>query len=243
MIHIFPKQVGQRVVAIGNPFGLDQSVSAGVISSLNREMQSIGGAKIQNCIQTDAAINPGNSGGPLLNSKGRLIGINTAIITTSGSSAGIGFAVPIDKVRGVIDDMISNDRVANNPGRGAAPGWLGADLASSALSAALIQKYYPDLDAKGGGVFISKVQEGSPAALAGLTPLTMNSSGTVVVGDRIKAICGREVSSRDDLIQDVKSRVSGEEIALTIVGGTGQARVIYVKLASKRNNKSVEREK
>ena len=230
--------MGQRVVAIGNPFGLDQSVSAGVVSSLNREMQSIGDAKIQNCIQTDASINPGNSGGPLLNSKGQLIGINTAIITTSGSSAGVGFAVPADKVRGAIEDIISNDRIANNPGR-AAPGWLGADLASPALAATLIQKYYPDLKGKDAGVFISNVQDGSPAALAGLTPLTINSNGSIVVGDRIKAIGGREVSSRDDLKEDMKKRIVGEEVALTVVDGAGQGRVIYVKLASKQNKSTI----
>ena len=233
-MYLFSTQVGQRVVAIGNPFLLDQSVSAGVVSSLNREMQSIGGAKIQNCIQTDAAINPGNSGGPLLNSKGQLIGINTAIITTSGSSAGIGFAIPSDKVKGVIEDIISNDRIANNPGR-AAPGWLGADLASPALAATLTQKYFPDVDAKDAGVFISQVQEGSPAALAGLTPLTMNSSGSVIVGDRIKAIGGRDVVSRDDLKEDMKKRIVGEEVALTLVDGAGQGRVVYVKLASRQN--------
>eukprot|EP00561_Arcocellulus_cornucervis_P008785 CAMPEP_0185827510 /NCGR_PEP_ID=MMETSP1322-20130828/32087_1 /TAXON_ID=265543 /ORGANISM="Minutocellus polymorphus, Strain RCC2270" /LENGTH=483 /DNA_ID=CAMNT_0028525245 /DNA_START=36 /DNA_END=1488 /DNA_ORIENTATION=- len=211
--------VGQRVIAIGNPFGLDQSVSAGVVSALNREMQSIGGEKIQNCIQTDAAINPGNSGGPLLNSKGKLVGINTAIITTSGSSAGIGFAVPVDKVKCVINDIISKDRVVNNPGRGAAPGWLGIDIASPALSRALSQKYYSGLDT---GVFVSDVQDGSPAAMAGLTPLTLNSSGSVVVGDRIKAICGREISSQEALVEDMKTRTAGEEISLTLLDRPGK---------------------
>lgn len=220
--------VGQRVIAIGNPFGLDQSVSAGVVSALNREMQSIGGEKIQNCIQTDAAINPGNSGGPLLNSKGKLVGINTAIITTSGSSAGIGFAVPVDKVKYVISDIISKDRIANNPGRGAAPGWLGIDIASPALSRALSQKYGLDT-----GVFVSNVQDGSPAAVAGLTPLTLNSSGSVVVGDRIKAICGREISSREALVEDMKTRTAGEEISLTLLDRSGQGRVVYVQLTSR----------
>ena len=221
--------VGQRVIAIGNPFGLDQSVSAGVVSALNREMQSIGGEKIQNCIQTDAAINPGNSGGPLLNSKGKLVGINTAIITTSGSSAGIGFAVPVDKVKSVISDIISKDRVVNNPRRGAAPGWLGIDIASPALSRALAQKY-SGLDT---GVFVSNVQDGSPAAVAGLTPLTLNSSGSVVVGDRIKAICGREISSREALVEDMKTRTAGEEISLTLLDRSGQRRVVYVQLTSR----------
>ena len=219
--------VGQRVIAIGNPFGLDQSVSAGVVSALNREMQSIGGEKIQNCIQTDAAINPGNSGGPLLNSKGKLVGINTAIIS---GSAGIGFAVPVDKVKCVINDIISKDRVVNNPGRGAAPGWLGIDIASLALSKVLSQKYYSGLDT---GVFVSNVQDGSPAAVAGLTPLTLNSSGSVVVGDRIKAICGREISSQEALVEDMKTRTAGEEISLTLLDRSGQGRVVYVQLTSR----------
>ena len=113
--------------------------------------------------------------------------------------------------------------------RGGAPGWLGIDIASPALSRALAQKY-SGLDT---GVFVSNVQDGSPAAVAGLTPLTLNSSGSVVVGDRIKAICGREISSRETLVEDMKTRTAGEEISLTLLDRSGQGRVVYVQLTSR----------
>src|SRR6185369_5769617 len=104
-------QVGQHVFAIGNPFGLDHTLTTGVISALGREIESAARTPIRDVIQTDAAINPGNSGGPLLDSSGRLIGVNTAIYSPSGSSAGIGFAIPVDVVNRVVPDLIKNGRV------------------------------------------------------------------------------------------------------------------------------------
>ena len=110
-------QVGQRVFAIGNPFGLDQTLTTGIISALGREIDGVSGRKISGVIQTDAAINPGNSGGPLLDSAGRLIGVNTAIFSPSGSNAGIGFAVPVDTVNRVAPQLIRHGRVIR-PGLG-----------------------------------------------------------------------------------------------------------------------------
>jgi 2-alkenal reductase len=110
-------KVGQFAFAIGNPFGLDQSLTSGIISALKRRLPTSSGREIANVIQTDTAINPGNSGGPLLDSAGRLIGVNTAILSPSGSSAGIGFAVPVDIVNRVVPELIRNGRVPT-PGIG-----------------------------------------------------------------------------------------------------------------------------
>ena len=121
--------VGQKVFAIGNPFGLDQSLSTGVVSALGRSIESVTGRQIEGVIQTDAAINPGNSGGPLLDSAGRLIGVNTAIASTSGSSAGIGFAVPVDTVNQVVPQLIQHGRVIRPQ--------LGVTLADDAVAARL----------------------------------------------------------------------------------------------------------
>eukprot|EP00566_Odontella_aurita_P012333 CAMPEP_0113536114 /NCGR_PEP_ID=MMETSP0015_2-20120614/6075_1 /TAXON_ID=2838 /ORGANISM="Odontella" /LENGTH=488 /DNA_ID=CAMNT_0000435431 /DNA_START=376 /DNA_END=1838 /DNA_ORIENTATION=- /assembly_acc=CAM_ASM_000160 len=152
--------VGQRLIAIGNPFGLDRTVTSGVVSALDREMESgvDGRPPIRGVIQTDAAINPGNSGGPLLDTRGRLVGVNTAIVTTSGSNAGIGFAVPSDRVRIAADEIISDHRARMNPGR-PRPGTMGADVAGPALARALAARY----SSSESGMFVAKVREGSPA--------------------------------------------------------------------------------
>ncbi len=157
--------VGQTVVAIGNPFGLDKTVTTGVVSAVNREFRA-GTARtpanrpIRNCIQTDAAINPGNSGGPLLNLKGRVIGINTAIITTSGSNAGIGFAVPADQLTMVVDRIIREDRILN--GKRPDRGWLGISVLSQkgSTNSKLFEK-----------IWVTNVDTGSPADKAGIRPI------------------------------------------------------------------------
>jgi len=226
--------VGQRLIAIGNPFGLDQTVTSGVVSALNREMQGVGGNTIRGCIQTDAAINPGNSGGPLLDSKGRLVGVNTAIITTSGSNAGIGFAVPSDKVKSATDEIIAKDRMVTNPQR-SAPGWLGADIANPDLSLALVKRIKKEKKGSEGiGLFVSKVAEGSPAQKAGLQALTLTEKGNVVLGDRIVALGGKDISSRNDLEEDMKSRVEGEQVTLTLEDKDGERRVVYITLERKK---------
>jgi S1-C subfamily serine protease len=210
--------VGQSLVAIGNPFGLDQTVTSGVVSALNREISTSISGTIRNCIQTDASINPGNSGGPLLNFDGQVIGVNTAIVTTSGSSAGIGFAIPSDKVKPVVNDIVRSDRISN----GSRPdvGYLGAAILKSPLSKP--------------GNWILKVDPQSPADQAGLKPLQL-LDGRVFYGDAIVAVAGNFVESYEDLLAQLDTRVQGEELALTIEdGATGEKRVVYVKLGKKQ---------
>jgi len=210
--------VGQSLVAIGNPFGLDQTVTSGVVSALNREI-STSTSVIRNCIQTDAAINPGNSGGPLLNLNGQVIGVNTAIVTTSGSNAGIGFAIPSDKVQPVVNDMVRSDRIST----GSRPdmGFLGVGIVKSPLSKP--------------GIWISAVQPQSPADDAGLKPLQLLDNGRVIYGDAISAVAGNFVETYEDFLKQLDSRVQGEELALTLEDGeTGEKRVVYVKLGSKQ---------
>lgn len=195
--------VGQKVFAIGNPFGLDQTITAGIISALNREITAVTGRAIRGVIQTDAAINPGNSGGPLLDSAGRLIGVNTAIYSPSGAYAGIGFAVPVDEVNRVVPELIRHGRLIR-------PGF-GANLADARLAARL------GID----GVLILHVEKGSAADKAGLRPTTQ-FRGEIVLGDVITAIAGKPVKSYDD-IRDVLERFSvGEEVMVQVVrdGGT-----------------------
>jgi S1-C subfamily serine protease len=169
--------VGQKVVAIGNPFGLDQTLTTGVVSALGRQIKAGNGRTIQDVIQTDAAINPGNSGGPLLNSNGELIGINTAIISPSGSSAGIGFAVPVNTVSRVGPQLIKFGKVIR-------PG-LGVQLLSNN------EFYAHRLGIE--GVIIESVQRGSAAYRAGLRGLQTNRFGDSVLGDVIIGINDKEV--------------------------------------------------
>ncbi|KAL7454816.1 hypothetical protein ACHAWC_006427, partial [Mediolabrus comicus] len=145
--------VGQSLLAIGNPFGLDRTITSGLVSALGRSVTGVAGNKISNCIQTDCAINPGNSGGPLLNLKGEVVGVNTMIITTSGSSAGIGFAVPGDSVKESTDKIIELDkqkrlRSAKRKGRG----WLGVSVATSALEESLRNRLLKDNKSSGNKV-------------------------------------------------------------------------------------------
>ena len=143
-------QVGQSTFAIGNPFGLDQSLTTGVVSALGRQIQSVTGRPIKAVIQTDAAINPGNSGGPLLDSAGRLIGLNTAIVSPSGAFSGIGFAIPVDEVNRVVPELIRHGKVVRPR--------LGIEVATDQLARELHVK----------GVLVLGVEPDSPAAKAGL---------------------------------------------------------------------------
>ena len=178
-------RVGQAVFAIGNPFGLDQSLSTGVISALKRRMPTAQGREIADVIQTDAAINPGNSGGPLLDSAGRVIGVTTAIISPSGSNAGIGFAIPIDTVNRVVPQLISAGRVAS-------PG-IGIVAANEAAAARIGVE----------GVIVMRTIPGSPAERAGIRGVNQ-ADGTV--GDVIVGINGKPVRKLSDLT-DVLDRV------------------------------------
>jgi S1-C subfamily serine protease len=188
-------KVGQSAFAIGNPFGLDQSMTSGIISALKRRLPTHGGREIANVIQTDAAINPGNSGGPLLDSAGRLIGVTTAIISPSGSNAGIGFAVPVDVVNRIVPELIRNGRVPT-------PG-IGIVAASEDVSTRLGAQ----------GVIVVRTAPGSPAEQAGIRGVNL-STGTV--GDIITAVEGKPVRRLSDLTDALEQAGAGKTVRLTV---------------------------
>lgn len=184
-------RVGQSVFAIGNPFGLDQSLTTGIISALGREIKAKNGRPIKDVIQTDAAINPGNSGGPLLDSSGRLIGVNTAIYSPSGASAGIGFSIPVDVVRWVVPDIIKFGEVRR-----------------PILGVELVPEQYYD----GEGSMLRAVGEDTPAGLAGLRGVRRTNSGSVIAGDVIVQINEFKIDSNNDLILALEKFKVGDEI-------------------------------
>jgi S1-C subfamily serine protease len=197
-------RVGQRVFAIGNPFGLDWTLTTGIVSALNRELPSETGVPIRELIQTDAAINPGNSGGPLIDSAGRLIGVNTAIFSPSGAFAGIGFAVPVDTVNRVVPRLIAEGRYLR-----------------PALGIAVDEQMNQALSARLGveGVFVLRVEPNSPAARAGLEPARVGRDGAVQPGDVVLALGGRPVRRVADLLDALDRLRPGEEVALTVLRG------------------------
>ena len=198
--------VGQKVFAIGNPFGLDQTLTTGVVSALGREITAVTGRTIHDVIQTDAAINPGNSGGPLLDSAGRLIGVNTAIYSPSGASSGIGFAVPVGEVNRAVPHIISKGKVLR-------PG-LGVTLANRSLTGELGLE----------GVLVLKVLPGTSAEQAGLRGTTQVGDG-LVLGDIILAVNGRKVTDYDSLRDEVERYQVGETVALTLLRDDATAEV------------------
>src|SRR6218665_2764658 len=175
--------VGQQVYAIGNPFGLDQTLTTGIVSALNREIESMNRRAIRGAIQTDAAINPGNSGGPLLDSAGRLSGVNTSIYSPSAASAGIGFAIPVDEVNRIVPRLIRDGRFIR-PALGVTAGHPNLTKALGAPK----------------GVLLADVASGSPAAAAGLKPFSYDRSGRIVQGDVITAVDGHAVADLDDML-------------------------------------------
>ncbi len=200
-------QVGQKVFAIGNPFGLDQSLSTGIVSALGRSIESATGRQIEGVVQTDAAINPGNSGGPLLDSAGRLIGVNTAIASTSGSSAGIGFAVPVDTVNQVVPQLISHGRVIRPQ--------LGVTLADDAVTARLGLE----------GALVLSVAPGTGAAAAGLRGTARAEDGSLLLGDIVTRAGEKPVRSADDLIAVLEEKKPGETLPLLVRRGDETVRV------------------
>jgi S1-C subfamily serine protease len=206
-------EVGQSVFAIGNPFGLDQTLTTGIVSALNREITSESGRPIKNVIQIDAAINPGNSGGPLLDSAGRLIGVNSAIVSPSGSFAGIGFAIPVDQVNRIVTQLIRHGHVTQpSIGVEVAPEQLGRQLGLS-------------------GVLVLGVVPGSPAEAAGLHPTTRDASGNVVLGDIIVAIDDHPAKSLDDLYAALDNYNAGDAVTLAVIRG-GESVRVQVKLGA-----------
>jgi S1-C subfamily serine protease len=200
-------QVGQLVYAIGNPFGLDQTLTTGVVSALNREIDSVlPGRRIKNVIQTDAAINPGNSGGPLLDSSGRLIGVNTAIYSPSGSSAGIGFAIPVDTVNETVTELIRKGNPPP-PEEKTRPG-LGIQVATDKLA--------QEISAPPGAVIV-RVMPGSSAEQAGLRAAYRNESNKAVLGDVIVAIDGKPVKKVADLSSILQDHKVGDTVTLDLI--------------------------
>ncbi|HEY1376174.1 MAG TPA: trypsin-like peptidase domain-containing protein [Gemmataceae bacterium] len=194
-------QVGQKTFAIGDPFGLDYTLTTGVVSALGREIKSESNRPISGVIQTDAAINPGNSGGPLLDSAGRLIGVNTAIISPSGGYAGIGFAIPVDMVNQVVPQLIAKGT---------------ARVAKASLGVTLVRDEQARRLGVRNGALIYDVKPGSGAADAGLKPTRRNEDGDVVLGDVIVAIDGQAVRSSTDVEKIVGKHQPDETVTVTV---------------------------
>lgn len=194
----FRLEVGQKVIAIGNPFGLDHTLTTGVVSALGREMDGVGGVTIRDMVQTDAAINPGNSGGPLLDSAGRLIGMNTMIFSKTGASAGIGFAVPVESIRRVVPQLIQHGRVEQVG--------LGVRIDPQRR----IERRFGIK-----GVVVLEIIPGSPAERAGLRGLTQTAEG-VSLGDVIVGIDDAKIESYDDLYSLLDGKKAGEKVRVKL---------------------------
>ncbi len=195
-------KVGQKVFAIGNPFGLDWTLTSGIVSALDRSLGGENGATIEHLIQIDAAINPGNSGGPLLDSAGRLIGINTAIYSPSGVYAGIGFAVPVDTVNRVVPQIVRGGKYIRPA--------LGIEV-DEALNQRLAE--LSDIE----GVVILRVTPGSAAATAGLKGATVSRDGGIVPGDTIVAVEGQAVATVGKLLARLDDFKVGDNVKLTLL--------------------------
>ncbi len=191
--------VGQKALAIGNPFGFDHSLTVGVISALGRQVPGVGGVTIHDMIQTDASINPGNSGGPLLDSMGRLIGMNTAIFSESGSSAGVGFAVPGNEIEHIVNQIIKNGRVK--------------------LAGIGFQPVRPSIAQHFGvtrGILVAEVMPNTPAAKAGLRGTYRDGLRRIVLGDIVIGINGHPVKNYDELYHLLSSIEIGKKVKMTI---------------------------
>ena len=191
--------VGQKAFAIGNPFGFDQTLTTGVISALGREIESVTRRPITGVIQTNAAINPGNSGGPLLDSAYRLIGINTAIYSPTGSYAGIGFAVPVDTINRIVPQLIEYGKVIK-------PG-LGINIAPDSFVSTRLNT---------SGVLILNVIEGGGAEKAGLKATTQSANGKISLGDIIKKVEGKNVEDSSDLFRILDAKVVGDTVNVAV---------------------------
>lgn len=187
-------RVGQSVYAIGNPFGLDQTLTTGVISALDREINSQANVPIVGVIQSDAAINPGNSGGPLLDSRGLLIGVNTAIYSPSGASAGIGFSIPVDVVRSVIPDLIRYGEIRR---------------------ATLGSEFYQLR--QGAGLAFYDLNPAGPSAASGIRGITKDVRGNLVLGDVLMGINGKPVRSNTDVFLEMEKYEPGQSVTLNVV--------------------------
>jgi len=195
-------QVGQKTFAIGNPFGLDQTLTTGVVSALGREMTSPNNHPIRGVIQTSAAINPGNSGGPLLDSSGRLIGMNTAILSESGSFAGIGFAIPVDEINRVVPQLVNNGKVVRPR--------LGVQIAEDEQAHQLGVKE---------GALVVRVFPGSPAEAAGLQGVREDDAGHITLGDVIVAVDDKPIKAGKDLFSVLEQYQPGTTVTVGYLRG------------------------
>ncbi len=204
--------VGRKVLAIGNPFGLDTTLTVGVVSALDREIQSPNGRTIPGVIQTDAAINPGNSGGPLLNSAGEFIGVNTAIYSPSGGSAGIGFSIPGNTVKSIVPILIENGELTRPV--------MGVTLAATQFAHRAGVR----------GIPIAEITRDMPAAKAGLEGIKRDRRGRFILGDIIVAIDGTPVTNEDQLLTQLELHQPGDRIKVTVVRDKRE-RTVSLKLA------------
>src|SRR5262249_3174041 len=207
--------VGQKVLAIGNPFGLDRTLTTGVISGLERPIRAQNGRQIEGAIQTDASINPGNSGGPLLDSHGRMIGINSQIESPSGASAGVGFAIPVNIAKRIVPQLVRNGAV------------LRPNLAIEMRNVTSFgpQARLPVSD----GVVIWYARPGGAAANAGLRGLVQTEDGDIELGDIIVSVDGQKVSNKDDLYRVLDKHQIGETVNVEVVR-RGRSMTVPVKL-------------
>ena len=190
--------VGQKTIAIGNPFGLDHTITTGIVSALGRKIDGIGGVKIHGMIQTDASINPGNSGGPLLSSQGLLIGMNTMIFSKSGTSAGVGFAIPSDIINQTVPQLIEHGKIIR-------PG----------LGISLLDDHYRDHFGLEKGIIIRDVDPAGPAAKAGLKGMAQGHYGRVRIGDIILKIDDKEVNNYNDIFHVLDNYKVGDTVQIT----------------------------
>ena len=200
-------RIGQKVLAIGNPFGLQSTLTTGIISSVGRTIRSVAGTLIENVIQTDAAINPGNSGGPLLTSDGEIIGINSAILSPSGGSVGIGFAIPVNTAKRVVPDLISKGYVTYP--------WIGATIQSLIPEIAKYLKLNIER-----GAMIAEVVKGGPAEKAGLIGgkqrIQVGNTILLAGGDIVVKADHQDVKTNDELIHYIREKKPGDTILLKI---------------------------
>jgi putative serine protease PepD len=221
-------RIGMLVIAIGNPFGLDRTATLGIVSALNRSITTNEGSTLSNIIQTDASINPGNSGGPLINLQGEVIGINTAIISPSGGSVGIGFAIPVNTAKEVMEYLLKEGKKNPTPGRA----WLGIRgyTVDSELSKLL------NLPVKE-GVMIAEVDPGGPAAKSGLrggsVQIIINNRFFTIGGDIITKVDGNRIASMEGLVGVISSHKPGDKVEVTYIR-EGQVHTVKVVLGERK---------
>jgi S1-C subfamily serine protease len=220
--------VGQKVLAIGNPFGLDRTLTTGVISGLQRPIEARTGRIIEGAIQTDASINPGNSGGPLLDSQGRMIGINSQILSPDGGgSVGVGFAIPVSIAKRIIPQLIRDGRVVR-PKLGIYPRAVG-DLRGIRLPVE-------------SGLLILQLDPNGSAASAGLRGLSETTEGDLIVGDIITGIDGEKVETQNDLFRIMEKHQFNDTVQVDVVrGANGQRATVPVRLLPERPQRGTTR--